>query len=83
VQNYYLIEVEAAHRRCEWERAVVAAAQRDQARPQNGWTRWSQLALRTLAHLRSLAALRVPVPSWNPAGVKCARALEGSHVTGT
>jgi hypothetical protein len=83
VQNHFLIETEVAHRRGELKRALMAADQRAQARPQNGPTRWSQLAALTRAYLRSLATPRVPVLSWNPAGVQSAQTLEGGRATAT
>ena len=75
MQNQFLIETEVAHRRLEWQRAVAAAAQRDQVRPPIGPPRWSQWVAVTRAFLRSLAKPRLPVRSWNPAGVQCARPL--------
>jgi hypothetical protein len=77
--NTFAIETQAAHRRREWQRAVSAADQREQARPKNEPTRWSHLASLTLATLRALAMPRVPVPSWNPAGVQCAQTREGGR----
>jgi hypothetical protein len=81
VQNHFMIETEVAHRRLEWQRAVAAADQREQARPKNEPTRWSHVASLTLAALRALAMPRVQVPSWNPAGVQCAQTREGGRAT--
>jgi hypothetical protein len=83
VQNYFLIETEAAHRRGEWERVVVAAERRAQVRPRNRRTRWSHVASRTLASLRALATPWVPVTCWNDAGEPCAGSLEGGRATAT
>ena len=79
MQNVFAIETEAAHRRSEWERAIAAAAQRVQVRPQNGGERWPHLALWALASVRARATRWVPAAAWNPAGVTCAPALEGGH----
>lgn len=83
MQNYHNLEIEVAHRRGELERALTAADQRAQARPQNGLTHWWQLTPRTLAYLRALATARLPVPSWNPAGGQHAQTLEGGRATAT
>ena len=83
MQNYFSIETEVAHRRDEWEREVASAAQSAQVPPENGSKRWSQLVLLAFASLHSLAAPRLRVPSWNPAGVKCANTLEGGHASAT
>ena len=83
MQNYHNLEIEAAHRRGEVERALAAAEQHAQMRPTNGRLSWSQLAALTRAYLRSLATPRVPVPSWNPAGVQSAQTLEGGRATAT
>jgi hypothetical protein len=81
VQNYFSLETEAAHRRLEWQRAIAATEHRDQVRPEHGQTRWSQLASLLFPTLRSFATLRLPLRSWNPAGVQCARTLEGGGAT--
>jgi hypothetical protein len=77
VQNYFNLETEVAHRRGEVERALAAAALHAPVRPQYGRPGWMQRALRTLASLGALATPRVPVPSWNAAGVKGATTLQG------
>jgi hypothetical protein len=79
VQNYFFIETEAAHRRREWERAVMAAERRGHVPLKNGPMRWSQLATLGLEHLHSLVIPWLPVPSWNPARVQCAKTLEGGR----
>ena len=81
MQNHFFIETEVAHRRREWEREIAVANQRSQVPPETQLTRWSQWAALTFASLRSLATPRLPVPSWNPAGVKCAEPLEGGRAT--
>jgi hypothetical protein len=81
VHNYFLIETEVAHRRREWERAVVALEQRAHAPRKNGPTRWPQVAARGFEHLRSLAISWLPVRTWNPAGVQCAKTLKGGRAS--
>jgi len=83
VLNFFTLETEVAHRRVEFERVVAAAAQSAQVPPKNKSRRWSHIALMAFAHLRSLASPQVRVPSWNPAGVKCANTLEGGRATAT
>jgi hypothetical protein len=85
VQTFFSIDTEVAHRRLEWERALVAAEQRDLARPKNGPKRWSHVVSQTLAYLRSLATPRVPVTCWNTPGTPRARSLhvEGGCATAT
>ena len=80
--NTFTIETEVAHRRWELEREIAAAEQHALARPKNGRKRWSHLAPRTLAYLRSLATPWVPVTCWN---VRAPRAttLEGGGATAT
>jgi hypothetical protein len=82
VQNYFFIETEVAHRRREWERSVMAAEQCAHVPLKNGRTGWSQLAALSLESLRSLATTWLPVPSWNLAGVQCAKTLEGGRASG-
>jgi hypothetical protein len=85
VQTFFSIDTEVAHRRLEWERALVAAEQRDLARPNNGPKRWSHVVSQTLAYLRSLATPRVPVTTWKAPGTPRARSLqiEGGGATAT
>jgi hypothetical protein len=68
--NTFAIESQAAYRRWEWEREIAAAEQHALARPKNGRKRWSQLALPTLAYLRSLATPGMPVLSRNSAAAE-------------
>jgi hypothetical protein len=79
VQNYFLIETEVAHRRRDWEQAVMAAEQRAHVPLKNGPARWPQLAARGFEQLRSLAISWLPVRTWNPAGVQCAKTLKGGR----
>ena len=85
MQTFFDIEIEVAHRRREWERALAAAQQRDLARPKNGPKRWSHVVPRTLAYLRALATPRVPVTTWKAPGTPRARSLqvEGGGATAT
>jgi hypothetical protein len=83
VLNYFALETEVAHRRCEWELALAAAERHAQVRPQNGPKPWSHLAPRTLKYLRALATPRVPVTCWNTVGEQRARSLEGGSATVT
>lgn len=75
MQNYFAIEAEVAHRQFEMERSCAAAAQIAPTRPKNGRTHWSHLASLAFAHLRSLAAPRLPVASWNSSAVQYAPPL--------
>ena len=81
MQSLFNIETEVAHRRREWEREVATTTQVAQLPPTPLPTRWSHLAALILASLRALAMPRVQVPSWNPAGVKCAQTLEGGRAS--
>jgi hypothetical protein len=79
VHNHFLIETEVAHRRREWERAVMAAEQRTHTPLKIGLAGWPQLAAQGFEHLRSLAISWLPVRTWNPAGVQCAKTLKGGR----
>ena len=63
MQSLFDIEIEVAYRRLEFERTLATAAQVVQARPKNGWQRWSPPPHRPLAHLRSLFATWLPIAS--------------------
>ena len=85
VHNFFIIETEAAFRRCEWERGVAAAAQAARARPENGRKRWSsRLPHLAFARLRSLlratGALHVVV-GHRRTGEQRAKTLEGGPAT--
>jgi hypothetical protein len=81
MQNVFSIEVEVAHRRREWERAVATTAEHAQMRRQNERTSWSGLASRILASLRSLTLPRVPVTCWSGTVRQRTRTLDARHVT--
>jgi hypothetical protein len=83
VQNVFDLEIEVAHRRGEWERAIVAAEQRSLARPHKGLKPWPQLALWTLAYLRAVGTPRGSVTCWNVTGAQRAPTLEGGGATAT
>ena len=62
MHNYFTLETEVAHRGYERDR-MVAAAQRAQAPPGNGWTRRLRLPHLTFAYLRLRSAPRLRLPS--------------------
>jgi len=81
MQSLFDIEIEVAYRRSEFERTLATAAPVAQARPKNGWQRWSPPPHRHLARLRSLFATWFPIASSGNTSAKGIRAtsLERGH----
>jgi hypothetical protein len=67
VTNYFSIEKDVEHRRCEFEREIAKAAQVAQTRPERGRMGWWQLPQLALAHLRSLSPPQFALSSRNTA----------------
>jgi len=86
MQNFFANETEAAFRRSEWERAVVAAARVEQTRGRNDRTRWLRLLHVFLARLGSFSLPRIAalvVAEQRHGGESCARSLGSSRATAT
>ena len=85
MQNYHALETEAAHRRWEWEKRIVAAEQSALALPKNGLERWPHLPLLVLACLRTLFAHPdIPGTSvWNAVTGGSTKTPAGGRAPGT